>query len=345
MAWTVPEYSKGEVDRAGDTLAKGQASVEDENYALQVLNNWRSSHSFPLNTFQVTLRERARRIDSEALVAQRLKRVSSILAKLRRFDKMNLSRMQDIGGCRAVVNTVDEVFDLRKSYLQSDIRHALVNHKDYIEEPKSSGYRGVHLVYRYRSDRNETYNGHLIEVQLRSGLQHAWATAVETMGTFLQQALKSSEGSTEWLRFFALVSSAFAAREGCTSVPDTPDEYQKLLHDIREQENRLKVADRLDAFGEALRTLEEAGIRDSQYYLMVLKPAEQTLDISGFKKNQLDQAAERYLEAEKEIATVEGADAVLVAADSLDGLRKAYPNYFLDTKTFLFELSQVIEGE
>ena len=90
--------------------------------------------------------------------------------------------------------------------------------------------------------------------------------------------------------------------------------------------------------------LEDAGIRDSQYYLMVLKPLEQTLEISGFSKNQLDQANESYLESEKRIADVEGADAVLVAADSLDGLRKAYPNYFLDTKTFLFELSQILKN-
>lgn len=345
MVWAVPENSKRQVDRAGRALAEGGLPLREENDALQVINNWRSSHSFPMNTFQVALRQRARRIDRDALVAQRLKRVPSIVAKLRRFDGMKLSRMQDIGGCRAVVNSVDDVFMLRKSYLQSDIRHVFVNHKDYIAEPKASGYRGVHLVYRYRSDRNETYNGHLVEVQLRSALQHAWATAVETMGTFLRQALKSSEGSTEWLRFFALVSSAFAAREGHGVVPCTPDDYQVLLQEIRSQEDRLKVGDRLAAFGEALRTLEEAGIRDSQYYLMVLKPAEETLDIWGYRKNQLNLATDAYLEAEKSVANFEGADVVLVAADSLDALRKAYPNYFLDTNTFLLELSRVIDGQ
>lgn len=344
MVWAVPEYTKGEIDRAGRALAGGDLAGPLENEALQIINNWRSSHSFPMNTFQVTLRQRARRIDREALVAQRLKRVPSIIAKLRRFERMNLSRMQDIGGCRAVVNDVDDVFALRESYLTSDIRHVLVNEKDYIADPKRSGYRGIHLVYRYRSERNETYNGLLIEVQIRSGLQHAWATAVETMGTFLRQALKSSEGSTAWLRFFALVSSAFASREGYETVPGTPEEYKTLLRSIRSQENRLKVADRLAAFGEALRTLENAGIRDSQYYLMVLKPSEETLDIVGYRKNQLSQATEAYLSAEKAIADTEGADAVLVAADSLDALRKAYPNYFLDTKTFLMELSRVLDG-
>ncbi len=44
----------------------------------------------------------------------------------------------------------------------------------------------------------------LIELQLRTRLQHEWATAVETMGTFLQSSLKSSQGPEEWLDFFSL---------------------------------------------------------------------------------------------------------------------------------------------
>tara|TARA_B100002049_G_C15961038_1_gene324607 strand:+ start:394 stop:780 length:387 start_codon:yes stop_codon:yes gene_type:complete len=119
MAWTIPVYSKGAVDRAGKMLA-GRGGNLTEHDALDTLNNWRSSHSFPLNTFQVTLRQRARQIDVEALVAQRLKRTPSIVAKLRRFENMNLSRMQDIGGARAVVKDVEAVQALKRSYLKSD---------------------------------------------------------------------------------------------------------------------------------------------------------------------------------------------------------------------------------
>ena len=103
MVWTTPLYTKGTVERAGRTLANSLASPDELSEALAVINNWRSSHSFPLNTMQVGLRRRARQVDPEALVAQRIKRLSSIEAKLRRFDRMSLSRMQDIGGARAVV--------------------------------------------------------------------------------------------------------------------------------------------------------------------------------------------------------------------------------------------------
>lgn len=102
MAWAVLEFSKSQIDAAGRLLASEEPNPLEVRHALSVLNNWRSAHSFPLNTFQMGLRTRAQAVYGEALVAQRLKRTPSILLKLRRFPTMNLSRMQDIGGCRAV---------------------------------------------------------------------------------------------------------------------------------------------------------------------------------------------------------------------------------------------------
>ena len=139
---------------------------------------------------------------------------------------------------------MDEVKLLREAYRNSRIRHCPVNGKDYIESPKESGYRGVHLVYRYRSPRNETYNGLLIEIQLRTRLQHAWATAVETAGAFLGQALKSSEGEQDWLRFFALVSSAFALTEDCPPAPSTTSDPAELRAEIRDLTDRLDLVNR-----------------------------------------------------------------------------------------------------
>jgi ppGpp synthetase/RelA/SpoT-type nucleotidyltranferase len=91
-----------QVNAAGETLINPNATDEELERALTIINNWRSVHSFPLNTFQKTLRDKARKVDSQVLVAQRIKRLSSIELKLRRFaPQMQLSQMQDIGGCRA----------------------------------------------------------------------------------------------------------------------------------------------------------------------------------------------------------------------------------------------------
>lgn len=130
--WTSPSYSRGEVDRAGTLLARRPQCTQDElAHALDVINNWRSSHSFPLNTLQMNLRVQSSRIADDWLVAQRLKRVSSIYEKLRRFPKMNLSRMQDIGGARAVLPTLDDVYSLTEAYSRSRMKHALAQLRRY----------------------------------------------------------------------------------------------------------------------------------------------------------------------------------------------------------------------
>lgn len=119
------------------------------------------------------MREKLRAIDSNALVAQRLKRSPSIISKLKRFPKMKLSRMQDIGGLRAVVSNLEVARQLTESYKSSRFTHDLVGEKDYIEYPKDTGYRGIHLVYKYQNRRVALYDGLHIELQIRTRLQHA----------------------------------------------------------------------------------------------------------------------------------------------------------------------------
>jgi hypothetical protein len=342
MPWVVPEHSPQEVDAAGATLAKvDEVQVLGELlHAFDVINNWRSSHSFPLNTLQVGLRRNARLVDAHAVVAQRLKRLSSIRAKLRRFKRLTLSVMQDIGGCRAVVSSVPRVDRLVQLYKIGDLKHKLDDEDDYIRSPKKSGYRGVHLIYRYYSDRKDTYNGLKIEMQIRSNLQHAWATAVETVGTFIQQALKSSQGEKEWLRFFALMGSAMAVRERTPLVPGTPTGQKELVAELREHAHHLGVVRRLQTYGAALRTLEDLG-RDAHYFLLALDPGAQETKVTGYKVGELTKASAEYLATEREMSE-RGGDAVLVSVESVAALRRAYPNYFLDTRVFIDAVNQAI---
>src|SRR6266542_3571161 len=158
MAWATPQYSKSQIDAAGSILvaddfprvdATGEV-IGDHSLVLQIeqafaiINNWRSSHSFPLNTLQIGLRRLSKQVDPNSLVAQRIKRLSSIELKLRRFSTMKLSQMQDIGGCRAVVRSVRDVDALVivSLYRGSNIKHKLDHVDDYIRKPQRSGYRG-----------------------------------------------------------------------------------------------------------------------------------------------------------------------------------------------------------
>jgi len=250
---------------------------------------------------------------------------------------MKLSQMQDIAGCRAIVRSVAKVDELVSIYKQSDIRHSLVHEDDYIRQPRNSGYRSTHLVYRYRSDKNATFNDLKVEIQIRSPLQHAWATAVETVGTFIQQALKSSQGEEDWLRFFALMGSAIATRERTPPVPGTPTSARELRQEIRHFARQLDVINHLRIYAAALERPEEFGAtKNAHYFLLELDPSQRRMRITGYRSDELERASADYLNVEREITTSAlSRDAVLLSVESLAALRRAYPNYFLDTHRFI----------
>jgi hypothetical protein len=338
MAWTTPEFTKGEIQRAGKSIVDPQASADQRKLAIAVVNNWRSAHGFPLNTLQVGLRRRAQKVDPDALVAQRIKRLPSIVGKLERFPTMNVSRMQDLGGCRAVLHDVDAVYDVQEAYLTAQHKHKLVRQNDYIKSPKESGYRGIHLVYAYRSDKSETWNGLSIEVQIRSQLQHAWATAVETVGLFTNQSLKSSIGEGEWLRFFQVMSSVIALREGQPTVPGTSSDAKELTLELKRLSQSLKVVERLESYARLLQQSEEH-MAKARFVILALDVSARSLTIRGYQKQ--DDAADAY--AVIEGSSGEGVDVVLVSVSSIAGLRSAYPNYFLDTTRFVSVLREALE--
>ena len=341
MEWTRPQYTKEEIDAAGQALVNGHAyttlSIEEP---LTTVNNWRSSHAFPLNTMQMNLREKSKQIGSGSIVAQRIKRLSSIESKLRRFDWLSLSKMQDLGGCRAVVRSVDCADRLVDAYQTSRIKHRLLRADDYVNTPKKSGYRGHHLVYGYFSDRKDTYNGLKIELQIRSNLQHVWATAVETVGTFTEQELKSSQGEKDWLRFFTLMSSVFAHRENRPIVPNTPEKYVDLLDELQHYAKELNVITRLNAYRQATRVLsDKAKLKNVRYFLLQLDRVNRKIRVQRFGRSDFHRASEAYLDAEgRETA----GDVVLVSVESLASLKRAYPNYFLDIRRFLQEVRGVV---
>ena len=342
MEWIKPEYSRRQVNSAGRSLVADKILKTDDDH-MTIINNWRSSHSFPLNTFQNGLRKRGSKISSNCIVSQRIKRLSSIESKLRRFRDMTLSQMQDIGGCRAVLSSVSQVDRLLHSYLESDIKHNLQKVNDYITSPRDSGYRGLHLIYRYRSDRKSTYNDLKIEMQIRSQTQHVWATAVETVGTFVQQALKSSQGEDDWLRFFALMGSALAIRENTQLVPGTPNSLRDLQQEIEHYSNKLDVKNRLEHYRVALKVIDDADFERAHFFVLKLNPPKKEVSVAGFQRTESKYASHYYHSAEKELTGIPGGEAVMVSVDSASSLRRAYPNYFLDTRKFLELLDNVVD--
>ncbi|MGD9732861.1 MAG: hypothetical protein AB7U45_11835 [Desulfamplus sp.] len=344
MKKILPIYSRKEVKKAGEILISSDKNFDEKSWALEVMNNWRACHSYPVNTFQSNLRKKIKDNGfKNALVVQRLKRVPSIIGKLERFPSMQLSRMQDIGGLRVILTTIDQVRALINDFNSSKFRHELVREYDYIKNPKKSGYRGVHLVYKYSNSRAPEYNNLQLEIQVRTKLQHSWATAVETMGTFLQHPLKSSEGPDEWLEFFSMAGSAFAYLENAPVLYEYKDLTEsQITKELIERESKLKLIDQLKAFRETVKAFEQRNL-NYKYYLLLLKMNERLVRFEGFRAKELDLATERYLYYEKEFGEQKSNQIVLVSGDSFKSLKKAYPNYFLDTHEFINQLKRLFK--
>jgi len=344
---SVPKESKKQINNAGHVLVDAFASEKDQLAATQLVDQWRACHAYPINTFQSTLRTKLTKLSGDPLVAQRLKRMSTIVDKLNRHPTMQLSTMQDIGGVRAVLATVADVYTLASEYRdKSRFAHELKDEDDYIQSPKSpDGYRSLHLIYRYKNKGAPDYDGLLLELQIRTKLQHVWATAVETMGTFLGQALKSRQGDQDWIDFFAVVSSAFAYIEGMPRVPRfahmTHDETLRAVADI---ETRIKALDKMRGFSVAVNEIvkgRKSFGKSWHYHLIILNSLAKTLQIKPYTRNEFGKAVADYAVVEARAAQGEKIEPVLVSAGPLEKLRQAYPNFFLDITDFSNKVREI----
>lgn len=346
--WPLPEYSRRAVDRAGATLSAQTASATERREAIAVMNNWRAAHAVPLNAIQMNLRNYARAVSEDAFVAQRLKRRESIEAKLSRGPNMRLSQMQDIGGCRSVVPSADDVDAVFLRFVNSRAKHDLTRADDYLERPRDSGYRGIHLVYRYRtqSARNQPYDGLRVEVQIRSQLQHSWATAVETVGLFSGEALKSGRGDEDWQRFFALMGTEIAFSERLPPVPGTPSDRETLRRELRSVARAVDAVGRLQAYGNTLRVLQ-GDVRNGQaayFHIFLERHGDGGGEVrwNEYSGRERDEAFRAYEDVESALQIFPGAETVLVQVSSVEALRRAYPNYFADTRSFVAEVRKAI---
>jgi Region found in RelA / SpoT proteins len=349
--WIERKFGKGEIDRAGIALvlwwnSDAEATRKVSDYISTVFN-WRACHALPLNVFQKTLRVRASKVNPNAIIAQRLKRFASLMNKLSREPDMKLSQMQDLGGCRAIVSNISAVYQIYEMYLAANDKkqtEVSIKCKDYIKEPKPDGYRGIHIVGRYhpRLKARQIWDGQRIEIQLRTKLQHAFATAVETVTTFTRHPLKFGGGPDDWKRFFSLMGSALAIRENTPLVPGTSEQKEELISELRQAARKLRVRPRLRGWSNALRTLPRQNTEEGfKWLLLVLNTRENTIQVTGYA----DKIKASDLLEKLELSEDPDLDPVLVYVPSINDLRTAYPNYYADTREFLKALRTALKHE
>jgi ppGpp synthetase/RelA/SpoT-type nucleotidyltranferase len=211
--------TNSQVNKAGSTVRKwmrGEVADERMDRALTTIDAFRAAHQYPLIKANNGLRSMLKTERCPVEVSQRLKRFSTIIDKIvNREPSLALSKMQDVGGCRAILHDIDQI---RRVEARLKKRRPIVGYSDYIVHPRSSGYRGVHVVVQY-DDR-------CIEIQLRTRLMHTWAITVEQQSAAVGQNLKQ-DGDHAVQNLMAVISQAMAIEEAGGVVPtDVLDELE-----------------------------------------------------------------------------------------------------------------------
>ena len=318
-----PGGSKSRVNRAGDNVRHGTFSKED----LTVIEIWRAAHRAVLNTFQEMLRRRTRR--TNIIVAQRHKRKSTITGKMDRFPSMQLARMDDVAGFRLIFPSIDELHAFRENFHTARFRHKRRNEidkYDYIKNPKSTGYRGIHDVYVYdvNSTNGRYLKGLLVEIQYRTLIQHSWATAVEVIGFITESQPKFEQGDKRYQKAMMLSSEILARSHEDKKGPFPEMSNSKLLSEFKSIEEELNLLNRLHG----LKAVKKAASNNRNAILIFSKSAE--LEIKTYRT--ATEALRDLFELEKKMPEN---DIVLVKADKSEDIRLAFKNYFSDANEFV----------
>ncbi len=165
--------SRSQVRRAGERLRRAGAATEADR---QIYSEYRDTFAEPLREVAEAIQELA----EGAPVQSRLKRFETVVKKLRRGTS-DLSRLEDIAGCRVVppMREQRQVLDRIRSGWE------VVRERDY-RRSASDGYRALHIVVRAQ--------GRPVEVQLRTELEDLWANVSEALAERLDPELKYGGG-------------------------------------------------------------------------------------------------------------------------------------------------------
>ena len=337
-------YSMKDVKRAGELIAGRHPMNPGTLEAFKIANAWREDHAYPMRSIRCQLIWYMRHLELEGVTAARLKRMQAIRRKLTRIG-LNLSQLQDLGGCRAVVPKIADVSAL-VGVLRDRSRHHLRAENDYINNPKPDGYRSHHLMFNFRGrGQAKYYNDRRIEVQIRTRMQHSWATAVEAVGLFRGEDLKGNKGNPDWLRLFKLMSAEFAVAEGCPEPSDVPN-HQKRVAEIKALNKTLQATATLENLSNAVRWTDIAIAPSSKpsYYLIKYDNATNQVSVEPFfAPSTAMQSYEKAELADNESGN-DTTNIVLVEADKLENMKEAYPNYFGDVQLFRMQLANITTG-
>jgi ppGpp synthetase/RelA/SpoT-type nucleotidyltranferase len=212
--------SKTQIDRLGDRLKKGDISEAD----LRLLDLYRRSFS---DAYEVVVGKIRKNLSLEP-TGRPAKSTTSIIEKLRR-ESIRLTQIQDIAGGRLTVSTIVEQDNVVRGLTDCFERTHIVDRR---QQP-SYGYRAVHVVV--------DQDGKLIEIQVRTVLQHLWAELSEKVSDIIDPALKYGGGEADTRSMLMEFSSLVANNESDeTQLTEIQTGIQSIVqrgfsHEIQQQ--------------------------------------------------------------------------------------------------------------
>lgn len=357
--------TRSKVKKAGRVLKKVGPESSQYFEALDVLLLWRSVHTSPLRTALDELRAAAKNVGQPVILASRPKRVRSIIEKLKRETSMSLDKMQDIGGCRVVMRTIK---DVNKTARVLRKKKHILTANNYLKRPKPDGYRGIHLVGRYQ---NGNFSNLFIEFQIRTRIQHAWATAGEITELFTNKSIKNLHGDERWKAFYKDLAEVFDtidseltrrdvvfetldARELVHELKEllTVDKQLKLLvNSLKVQHRELDVMNKFQAYSRSLNFIDDSQLADENFQtgfflieVKFLSSRRPEIKLVHYQKQWLEEAQHRAHQLEKKIIGKDDSLVVLVSSEAAGGIRQSYPNYFADSQLFTKLLNAILSA-
>ena len=335
--------SKKALDRVGDALLRLGEDPEADDLVFQQLNSYRSLFNkvmLPVNTAcrnQATRRLKANKA-KKVIVVQRIKRLDSITAKLNRFPSMQLSKMQDIGGLRVILPSIGDVEVYTKNLFARSKKIKIKGMKDYIASPKEDGYRGIHYILELENKATDVvpFPTLLVELQVRTQVQHIWATGVEIAAIINNKNYKTGDWDADWKQFFILLSSYLAFGETIfTQNPLPPkdlSEHSEQLPTIVSLIHKLTIIEHFEAISKAVKNLSSHINQFKSTDFLLLRNDFELKEsvISVYKEESVALESLTIWEKRFQSQKLKG-QVVLVRAKDIKNLKKAYPNYYMDT--------------
>ena len=314
------ELSKNQIRKLGNRIREaygdGTGVVPQED--LKMLQEYRLTFRDTIaSVFDIVYKD-CQSINKKSIVTYRIKRIESIIGKLKRMPETELDRLIDIAGCRCILSNDEQVYRLLNK-LRGNTQIFIKKEIDYIKKPQAEGYRSIHLFVGLAND-----DGKLVEVQLRNQEQHNWATLVEITDFVFETKLKEYKEPDDLLEFHRLLS--------ISEQNLTPKEKKKIFDTIKKRNyiNRINEVFVRNYIDVRKQWMQLQSYSKNSFYLIEARRNEST-QIDSF--NSFIDAENAYFERFQQNSN---SNIVLtnIPQATYEQISVAYSNYMLSTHAF-----------